>query len=130
MEFVEIAEDVSREDVLASRPAGDEKLRRGDRVPRGRARRRRLARLGRAEDARRAPQTDLGADAAKRAAQELEVEHERRGFPSSTWWRLPSHANPSPEEFGMTGRTRMNTGIAGRPLLSHAKFFGDRRWPD
>ena len=26
---------------------------------------------------------------AKRAAQALALEHERRGFPSSTWWRLP-----------------------------------------
>ena len=30
----------------------------------------------------------------KRAAQELEVEHERRGFPSSTWWRSPQSGQP------------------------------------
>jgi hypothetical protein len=32
----------------------------------------------------------------KRAAQELDVEHERRGFPSRTHWRLASRISPSP----------------------------------
>ncbi len=48
MEFVEIADDVSREDVLAAGTGRHREARRGGRVPRGRARRRRLARLGRA----------------------------------------------------------------------------------
>jgi AAA domain len=34
----------------------------------------------------------------KRAAQELDVEHERRGFPSTTWWRHGSRLTPVPTE--------------------------------
>jgi hypothetical protein len=35
----------------------------------------------------------------RRAAfDELQVEHERRGFPSSTWWRLSSRAKPCPTD--------------------------------
>ena len=59
--FVEVADDVSREDVLApGRRPGE--ARRGAPVPRGGARRRRVARLGRAEEPRRRA-ADLGADA-------------------------------------------------------------------
>jgi hypothetical protein len=32
------------------------------------------------------------------ALEELQVEHERRGFPSSTWWRLSSHAKTFPND--------------------------------
>jgi hypothetical protein len=39
----------------------------------------------------------------QRATRELEVEVERRGFPSSTYWRLPpSRANPYPHHIGAT----------------------------
>lgn len=35
----------------------------------------------------------------RRAALEaLKVEHERRGYPASTWWRLSSHAKPYPPD--------------------------------
>jgi hypothetical protein len=38
----------------------------------------------------------------KRAAQELEVDHERRGFPSTTWWRLPQSGHAFSPETGPT----------------------------
>jgi KaiC/GvpD/RAD55 family RecA-like ATPase len=41
----------------------------------------------------------------KRASRELDVEHERRGFPSTTWWRLASQASRAalaPTEAGPT----------------------------
>jgi hypothetical protein len=97
MEFVEIAEDVSREDVLANR-SGIEKmdeaiaflkdtLADGDWHDSAG-----LVTLAAA--AQRISERTL-----RRAAlDELQVEHERRGFPSTTWWRLPSHANPSPQD--------------------------------
>jgi hypothetical protein len=97
MEFVEIADDVSREDVLASRPAGVEKLDEaiaflkdvladGDWHD--------SAGLVTLAGAQKISERTL-----RRAAlDELEVEHERRGFPSTTWWRLPSHAMPSPQD--------------------------------
>ena len=33
----------------------------------------------------------------ERAAQEIDVEHERRDFPSTTHWRLPSRAGGTPK---------------------------------
>jgi AAA domain len=33
--------------------------------------------------------TGISERTVQRASQDLEVEHDRRGFPSSTWWRLP-----------------------------------------
>jgi AAA domain len=97
MQFIEIADDVVREDVLASHPDGVEKL---DEA---------VAFLQEAladgdwHDSatlvRRAGEKRISERTLRRAAlDELEVEHERRGFPSSTWWRLPSHATPSPHD--------------------------------
>jgi hypothetical protein len=42
----------------------------------------------------------------KRAAHELDVEHERRGFPSTTHWRLSSRAKETPSFPGSDGPTR------------------------
>jgi hypothetical protein len=97
MEFVEIAEDVSREDVLASRSAGDVKLDEAvaflkDALVDGDWHD--SAGLITLAGGQRISERTL-----RRAALDgLEVEHERRGFPSTTWWRLPSHANPSPQD--------------------------------
>jgi AAA domain len=45
----------------------------------------------------------------QRAIRELGGEVERRGFPSSTYWRLPpSHANPYPHHVGATGEGGSN----------------------
>jgi hypothetical protein len=41
----------------------------------------------------------------QRAARELDLEHERQGFPSSTWWRLPQSRQPSSPILGATGET-------------------------
>jgi hypothetical protein len=38
----------------------------------------------------------------KRAAQSLDVEHERRGFPSTTWWRLPQSGRGFTQSNGPT----------------------------
>jgi AAA domain len=94
MEFVEIAEDVSREDVLAARPAGTEKLEEAVEFLAG------ALSDGDWHDSAGLVQLAVGISerTLRRAAlEELHVEHERRGFPSSTWWRLPSHATPSPK---------------------------------
>jgi hypothetical protein len=104
MEFIEIAEDVSREDVLMNRSAGDEKL---------------DAAIGFLRDSLAdgdwhdsaglktlaAAAVHVSERTLKRAAQELEVEHEHRGFPASTWWRLPQLGQPFPHESGPTGGT-------------------------
>jgi hypothetical protein len=96
MEFVEIAEDVSREDVLANRP-GVEKLDEAiaflkDALADGEWHD--SAGLVILAAAQRISERTL-----RRAAlDELQVEHERRGFPSTTWWRPSSHANPSPHD--------------------------------
>ena len=97
MQFVEIADDVSREDVLAPRAARPEKteealaflewaLEDGDWHD--------SAGLVKLAGAQRISERTL-----RRAALEgLQVAHERRGFPSSSHWRLPSHAKPSPDD--------------------------------
>jgi hypothetical protein len=97
MEFVEVAHDVSRDDVLAPRTPGAEKLddartflegSLGDGDWHDSAG---LVILGRAQG--------ISERTLRRAAfDELRVEHERRGFPASTWWRLPGHAKPSPQD--------------------------------
>jgi hypothetical protein len=87
MEFVEIAEDVSREDVLANR-AGVEKLDEAiaflkDTLADGDWHD--SAGLVTLAGAQKISERTL-----RRAALEgLQVEHERRGFPSTTWWRSP-----------------------------------------
>ena len=97
MEFVEVADDVSREDVLGNKPAGTEKLEQAVEFLKT------TLRDGDWHDSAGLV-TLAGAQliserTLRRAAlEELEVEHERRGFPSTTWWRLPSHANPSPTD--------------------------------
>jgi hypothetical protein len=101
MEFVEVAEGVARDDVLATRHVGAEKLddaltflesALADRDWHD------SAGLVALAAAQRISERTL-----RRAAlEELQVEHERRGFPASTWWRLShaetSHANPSPRD--------------------------------
>jgi putative DNA primase/helicase len=96
MVFVEIADDVDGADVLAPSE--------------------RAGKTGEAEDWLEAALDDGGwHDSAglkklarfsertlKRAAQELRVEADRRGFPSVTYWRLPQSGRPSPNESGPT----------------------------
>jgi hypothetical protein len=45
----------------------------------------------------------------KRAAQELGVEYDSRGWPRSTWWRHPSRAMPPPPRDGPTGGSGANS---------------------
>jgi AAA domain/Primase C terminal 1 (PriCT-1) len=114
MQFVEVAEDVNREDVLATASA-EEKL---DRA---------LAFLEEAlsdEDWHDSAGLKMLAAARRitgrtlqRAALELDVEHERRGFPSSTWWRLPQSRQPLSPESGATGQDR----VVERDQFSRAK---------
>jgi AAA domain len=97
MQFVEIAEGVSRDDVLATRSAGAEKLDKAVAYLQG------MLADGEWHDSdgliTLAGAAHLSERTLRRAAfAELKVEHERRGFPSSTWWRLASHAKPSPQE--------------------------------
>lgn len=64
----------------------------------------------------------------KRASKTLGVEHERRGFPSSTWWRLDSRASALGSEASgnasdptANGReSRMDSGVPDPPQSSQA----------
>jgi hypothetical protein len=97
MEFVEVADDVSREDVLLTRAAGADKLDEAvEWLERALA-------DGDWHDSAGLVKLARGSRIFERtlrraALEELHVEHERRGFPASTWWRLSqangSHANP------------------------------------
>lgn len=123
MEFVEVADGVSHNDVLASRPATVERLedaiefltdalRDGDWHD--------SAGLKTLAGAQRIAERTL-----KRAAQELDAEHERRGFPSSTWWRLPQLGQPLTPNLGPTGETRINTGEVAHEQSSWANVLGE-----
>jgi hypothetical protein len=105
MRFVEIAEDVSREDVLSNRPVGTDTLDTAvafledalsdgdwhDSIG--------LKALAHAQPDRISDRT------LKRAALELDVEHERRGFPATTWWRLPQLGQALSPNLGPTGES-------------------------
>jgi hypothetical protein len=97
MQFVEIADDVSREDVLATSAAGAEKLDAAIEFLQGALADgdwHDSAGLVKLAAAQRISERTL-----RRAALEaLQVEHERRGYPSTTWWKVASRANPSPED--------------------------------
>jgi hypothetical protein len=99
IEFVEIADDVSRADVL-DKPSAAGRL--DDAVDWLQA----ALADGDWHDAAGlkilAAAAGIAERTLKRAAQELEVEHERRGFPSSTWWQLPRWGQPQGEESGPT----------------------------
>jgi hypothetical protein len=45
----------------------------------------------------------ISARTLQRAAQELSVEYDERGFPRSTWWRLPSRATTTPAPMAQLG---------------------------
>jgi hypothetical protein len=97
MEFVEVADDVSREGVLTLRPITQDKLDEAVAFLEG------ALVDGDWHDSaglvKLAHACGISERTLRRAALEgLQVEHERRGFPSSTWWRLPSHASPSPTD--------------------------------
>jgi hypothetical protein len=98
MQFVEIAEDISREDVLAPRST--------DKVDEAAVFLRDALADGDWHDsfglkalasAKRIRERTL-----KRASADLEVEVERRGFPSSTYWRLPQSGRPPSPQSGPT----------------------------
>jgi hypothetical protein len=100
MVFVELAEDVDSANVLVSRSAGTDKTTQATTFLAGAlwdgewhdsAGLKTLAGAG-----------GISERTLKRAANELEVEVDRRGFPASTWWRLASQANPTPPIAGLT----------------------------
>lgn len=98
LEFVEIAEGVFRDDVLA--PPAETEIDKALRFLDGTlsdGEWHDSAGLKTLASAQRISERTL-----KRAAQDIEVEHERRGFPSTTWWRLQSGHPLSPES-GPTG---------------------------
>jgi AAA domain len=98
MTFVEIADDVESADVLGprQRTATDSKLLRAALLLHG------LLGDGKWHDSAGlkvlAGAQGITRRTLERAAQEIEVEHERRGFPSTTHWRLPSRAGGSPKD--------------------------------
>jgi AAA domain/Bifunctional DNA primase/polymerase, N-terminal len=101
MEFVEIADDVDRDTVLATPPIGAPKIDEAleflvhaladgawhDSVG--------LKKIAAAQQ--------ISERTLKRAAQELEVEHERRGYPASTYWRLHRSGQSHLHVVGPTG---------------------------
>jgi hypothetical protein len=98
--FVEIADDVSREDVLASE--------RGSKADVAVAFLRDALADGEWHDSAglkllAAAAKKISERTLKRAAAELEVEYESRGFPASTWWRLPQLGQHPTPDFGPTG---------------------------
>jgi hypothetical protein len=62
----------------------------------------------------------------KRAAVELGVEYERRGFPSTTWWRHASQAAGSPTVGGLTGQPLNHAGSERTQAQSGQSGRGDR----
>ncbi len=92
MTFVELADDVDAADLLAPRANGDGTTK-GQR-----ARRFLLAALAggdwqpSAELKERADREGISEATLKREAKELDIEHESRGFPRETYWRLPQLA--------------------------------------
>jgi hypothetical protein len=99
MEFVEITDDVSREDVLAKPLARSLAMDKLDQAVEWLAD---MLSDGDWHDS--AGLLTLAAGriserTMRRAAlEQLQVEHERRGFPSSTCWRLPSHASSTTKD--------------------------------
>jgi hypothetical protein len=101
MTFVEFAEDVNGDDLLAPRKAG------------GAGKELLAVQLlmqmlgdGQWHDSagvkKLAAAQGVSDRTIKRAAQGLEVEHDRRGFPSSTWWRLRQSGRPLSRTDGLT----------------------------
>lgn len=130
MVFVEKAEDVDRADVLA--PSERE---RGGKT--GEAEAWLEAALGDGDwhDStglkRLAPQ--FSERTFQRAAKDIKVETDRRGFPSSTWWRLPQSRHPSTTRRGATAEVvqQSQTNGAGRPVApaSVGDATGGATWP-
>jgi hypothetical protein len=72
--------------------------------------------------------TGISERTVQRASQDLEVEHDRRGFPSSTWWRLPQSRQGLSHTDGASGSSieiPANKHIGGEDIASHAKYFGE-----
>ena len=69
----------------------------------------------------------------QRAAKDINVETDRRGFPSSTWWRLPESRHPSTTRSGATaeGVQQSQTNGSGRPVApaSVGDATGGATWP-
>jgi hypothetical protein len=61
----------------------------------------------------------------KRAAQDLNVEHDRRGFPSSTWWRLPQSGHALSLTHGPTDGAGQSSALASTEQTSRANQQGD-----
>ncbi len=124
MTFVEVAEDVDAADVLAPpRTAGKT----------GRAQAFLAVALANGEwhesaDIKdRAAALDISERTVKRAAQDLDVESKRDGYPARTWWRLRSGQNLSPT-LGLTENTAQPPGEHGPTApsqASQAKVLGD-----
>jgi hypothetical protein len=100
MVFVEYANDVDRNDLLVPRERSEGKATRAENL---------LAFLladGEWHESSKlkefATAAGLNERTVQRGAQDLEVEVDRRGFPASTWWRLPRSRQGLSHEFGAT----------------------------
>ena len=123
MEFVEIAEGVSREDVLATHSAGQEKLDEAVAFLEG------ALADGEWHDSAGLIQLarHLGADAPSSGARGARGRARAARIPVVDVVAAPQSCQALSRRFGMTGRPRMNKGIAACPGPSHAKCFGERR---
>lgn len=102
MVFVEVAEDVISADVLAPRAAG---LETNKELSAAGFLVRVLAGGDWNESApikERATGEGISERTLQRAMNDLGIEHDRRGFPAVTYWRLPSRAMPIPTSRGAT----------------------------
>ncbi len=116
MTFVEVADDVDRNEVLAKH-SGAEKTVRAEDV---------LAVIladGDWHDGAAVKQltesVNINDRTLQRAAKDLGVEYERRGFPASTWWRLPvapsAVAPGMSPKVGATGDLAQTSGLHDAP---------------
>jgi hypothetical protein len=107
MTFVEIAEDVDRNDVLAKHAAADKTVRAEDVLSV-------ILADGEWHDGAAVKQLTDGVGindrTLQRAAKELGVEYERRGFPASSWWHLPV-APGMPARVGATAGSVQPSGL-------------------
>jgi len=61
----------------------------------------------------------------KRAAQELDVEHDRRGYPGVTWWRLPQSGQVFSLNVGPTEGVAQPCAFEAGSQSSRAKRYGE-----
>ncbi len=124
MEFVEVAAGIDRDTILASGRHDQ-----GEQVSKATGWLEGVLAVGGWHDSaalkKLADGQDITERTLQRASREIEVEVEQRGFPSSTYWRLPPVA-PTPihttlARLARGARTRMNTRSPNTPKYSRAK---------